>query len=75
MNAHYFSTLNADSKQRYRQASDLVALKDCPYCLQADLWCNNSVQSHEIKYPNIYDYLINIPGKSEKATQFLVLLV
>ena len=75
MNAHYFSALKADSKERYRQVSDLVALKDCLYCLPADLWCNNSVQWHEVKDPNIYDYLINTPGKSERATQFLDFLV
>ena len=32
------------------------------------------MQSPEIEYPDIYDYLINTPSKSERATQFLVSL-
>ena len=75
MNADYFSSLKADSEPRYRQKLDLLGLKDCPYCLLADIWCNNPVQWLEIEYPDIYDYLINTPDKSERATQFLVFLI
>ena len=74
MHGDYLSSLKADSKPRYRQKLDLVGLKDCPYCLPADIWCDNPVQWPEIDYPDIYDYLINTPGKSERATQFLVSL-
>ena len=72
MNADYFSSLRADSKARYRQKLDLVELTDCPDCLPADIWCDNPAQWPEIEYPDIYDYLINTPGKSERATQFLI---
>ena len=74
MNSDYFSSLKVDSKPRYRQKLDLVGLKDCPYRLPADIWCNNPVQGPEIEYPDIYGYLINTPGKFERATQFLVSL-
>ena len=74
MNADYFSSLKADSKPRYRQKLYLVGLKDCLYHLPADTWCDNPVQWPEIEYPSIYDYSINTPGKSERATQFLVFL-
>ena len=47
---------------------------DCWYRLPADIWCDNPVQWPEIKYPDIYDYLINTHGKSERKTQFLVFL-
>ena len=43
MNADCFSSLKGDSKSRYRQKLDLVGLKDCPYCLSADVWCDNLV--------------------------------
>ena len=56
MNADYFSSLRADSKARYRQKLDLVELTDCPYCLPADIWCDNPAQWPEIEYPDIYDY-------------------
>ena len=74
MHGDYFSSLKVDSKPRYRQKLDLVGLKDCPYCLPADIWCDNPVQWPEIDYPDIYDYLINTFGKSERATRFLVSL-
>ena len=72
MNPDYFSSLTADSKARYRQKLDLVELTDCPYCLPADIWCDNPVHWPEIEYPDIYNYLINTPGKSERASQFLI---
>ena len=74
MNADYFSSLRADSKARYRPKLDLVELTDCPDCLPADIWCDNPAQWPEIEYPDIYDYLINTPGKYERATLFLVSL-
>ena len=75
MIAHYFSSLKADTKPRQRQKSDLVELKGYPYLLPEDVWCDNPVQWPEIGYHDIYDQLINTPGKSERATQFLVFLV
>ena len=74
MNADYFSSVKANSKPRYRQKLDFVGLKDCPYCLPANIWCDNPVQWPEIEYPNIYDYVINTPRMSERATQFSVFL-
>ena len=68
MNADYFSSLKVESKPRYRQKLDLVGLEDCPYRSSADIWCDNPVQWPEIEYPNIYYYLVNTPGKSERAT-------
>ena len=56
MNVDYFSTLNVDSKPRYKQKLDIVGIKYCPYRLAADIWCDNVIE-----YPNIYDYLINTP--------------
>ena len=41
MNADYFSTLKVDSKPKYGQKLDIVGLKDWPYCLSADIWCDN----------------------------------
>ena len=70
MNGDYFSLLKAGSKPRYRQKLDLVGLRYCPYRLPADIWSDNPVQWPEIKYPDIYDYVINIHGKSERATVF-----
>ena len=40
MNADYFSTLKADSKPKQRQKLDIGGLKDCPYRLPADIWCD-----------------------------------
>ena len=74
MNAYHFSSIKADGKPRYIQKLDLLELKDCPYSLAADVWCDNPVQWPEVEYLDIYDYLINTPGKSETATQFLVSL-
>ena len=79
MNVDYFSSLKADSKPRYRQELDLVGLKDYPYRLPAGIWCDNprqwtETEYPETEYPDIHDYLINTPGKSERATQFLVSL-
>ena len=74
MNVDYFSSLKADSKPRYRQELDLVGLKDYPYRLPAGIWCDNPRQWTETEHPDIHDYLINTPGKSERATQFLVSL-
>ena len=54
MNADYFSTLKADSKPKYGQKLDIVGLKDCPFHLPADIWCD----IHTVAY----DYLINTPG-------------
>ena len=74
MNGDYFSSLKADSKPRYKQKLDLVGCKDCLYRLPADIWWDNPVQWPKIEHPDIYDYLINIHGKSERATQFLFFL-
>ena len=74
MNADCFSSLKGDSKSTYRQKLDLVGLKDCPYCLSTDVWCDNLVKWPEIEYPDISDYLINTPSKFERATPFLVSL-
>ena len=41
MNADYFSTLKVDSKPKYGQKLHMVELKDCPYRLPADIWCDN----------------------------------
>ena len=54
MIAHYFSSLKADSKPRCRQKLDLVELKDYPYLLPEDVWCDNRVQWPEIEYHDIY---------------------
>ena len=40
MNANYFSTLKANSKPRYGQKLDIVGLKDRPYRLPTDIWCD-----------------------------------
>ena len=74
MNADYLSSLKTDSKPRYRHKLDLVGLKDCPYRLPADIWCDNPVQWPEIEYSDIYDYLINTPSKPERAAQILAFL-
>ena len=41
MNVDYFSTIKAGNKPKYRQKLDIFGLKDCPYRLQADIWCGN----------------------------------
>ena len=74
MNGDYFSSLKVDSKPRYKQKLDLVRCKDCLYRVPADIWWDNPVRWPKIEHPDIYDYLINIHGKSERATQFLFFL-
>ena len=74
MNADYFPPPKAVSKPRHRQKSDLVGLRECPYRLPADTWCDNPVQWPEIEYPDNYNYLINTPSKFERATQVLIFL-
>ena len=74
MDADYFSSPKAVSKPRYRQKSDLVGLRDCPYRLPADTWCDNPVQWPEIEYRDNYNYFINTPGKFERAIQVLIFL-
>ena len=74
MNANYSFSLIADSKPRRRQKLNLVGLKDCPFCLPADIWGNNPVQCPKIEYLDTYGCLINTFGKSEKTTKFIVFL-
>ena len=75
MNKDYFSSLKADRhKKDYRQKLDLFGLKDYPYCLPADIWCNNPVLWPEMEHPDVYDYLTNTNTESERETQFLVQL-
>ena len=60
---NYLDGLNAEAKHRYFKKLDTVKLKDCPYRLPADSWLNDPRQWPNIEYPDIYDYLINTPGK------------
>lgn len=57
MNEDYFSLLKTDSKSNIKTKIRLIWAQDCPYCLPADTWCDNSVQWPEMEYRDICDYL------------------
>ena len=62
MSYEYFNTLNDESRTRYLQKLETVKLKEYPYRLPADTWKDNPTLWPELEYPEVYDYLINVPG-------------
>jgi len=63
MNVDYFSFLKDDARSRYLEKLDIVGLNECPYRLPADIWKEDPTNWPDIEYPDIYEYLINTPGK------------
>ena len=35
---------------------------ECPYTIAAEFWENNPTQWPDLEYPEVYQYLIEIPG-------------
>ena len=63
MSYEYIDGLDAESKVRYRAKLDLIGLSECPYRLAASVWKGDPTKWPDVEYPDIYDYLVNTPGK------------
>lgn len=63
MSYSYFDSLDGEARTRYQKLIKVAKLQECPYRLPADVWINDPTKWPEIEYPDVYDYLINTPGK------------
>ena len=63
MSYDYHYNLGNDAKVRYEQKLALVGLDQCPYKLPSDVWVEDPTKWPELEYPDLYNYLVNTPGK------------
>ncbi len=70
MSYEYFDVLKSEAKTRYLKKLEAVELKECPYHLPAEIWSDDPSKWPKIEYPDIYDYLINTPGKLTNFIRF-----
>lgn len=59
----YSEQLNIVSKDRYKEKLAIANLEQCPYQLPEGIWSSDVKTWPNVEYPDIYDYLINTPGK------------
>lgn len=64
MSYEYFDSLTGDVKSRYLKKIELANLKECPYRLPAGIWKDDTSLWPNVHYGDIYEYLINTPGKN-----------
>ena len=60
---NYTESLPADAKGRYLAKIGLVGLSECPYKLPHGAWKNDPTEWPAVEYPQVYNYLIESPGK------------
>ena len=60
---------SAKDKVRYRQKLKVAGLDNCPYSITVG-WKNEPKRWPDVTYGDIYDYLINTPGKWDLKTFF-----
>ena len=75
MSYDYLDSLDTEARNRYLHKLRAIGLKDCPYRLPADAWMNDPTQWPDIECPDIYDYLINTPGKKVTFSCSLTIFV
>ena len=63
MSYTYFEELPADARKRYCLKLGVVGIEQCPYKYPADVWLNKPTDWPSVGYPDIYNYLIDTPGK------------
>ena len=68
----YYDNLELDSKSRYEKKIKLAQLEECPYKLPASVWKDDTSSWPNIHYGDIYDYLINTPGKKIVDSYILI---
>ena len=59
----YIEQLPSEARIRYGEKITVAKLNICPYQLPEGLWCDDPTLWPMVEYPDIYDYLINTPGK------------
>ena len=64
MSYEYLDNLENDAKIRYKKKLEVADLQDCPYRLPANVWKEDTSVWPNFHYGDIYDYLINTPGKA-----------
>ena len=64
MSYQYFDELPGEAKERYLEKLNAVKLKECPYRLPAGCWSSDLATWPNLEYPDIYEYLVETPGKT-----------
>ena len=60
---NYQETLDMKSHERYVYKLKVSNLLECPYKLPEGTWSADVTKWPNIEYPDIYEYLLNSPGK------------
>ena len=59
----YSEQLNKVAKDRYKEKLAIANLEQCPFQLPEGIWSSDVKTWPNVEYLDIYDYLINTPGK------------
>ena len=64
MSNQYVEDLPVEANERYLAKLNAVGMKAWPYQLPEGCWSNDMTTWPNLEYPDIYEYLIETPGKS-----------
>ena len=67
----YESTLSTENLARYNLKKTVAGLALCPYKTPSGSWINNPTSWVNLEWPEVYDYLVNTPGKL-RYYQFII---
>ena len=59
----YIEQLPSEARARYGEKMAVARLNMCPYQFPEGIWCDDPKLWPSVEYPDVYDYLINTPGK------------
>lgn len=66
------SIQSVQDRARYDNKLRLFGLKECPFRLAASCWRNDPLLWTSLTYPDIFNYLISLPGKRFLACQIII---
>ena len=60
---NYLAGLSEGDKERYCQKLNVALISSCPYQLPEGSWSTDITKWPPVDYGDVYEYLINTPGK------------
>ena len=71
MSYQYDEQLSAEASAHYKRKLRLLDQDICPYKVAGDNWDNDSKQWPKLQYQDVYNYLIDSPGKHQNQSNML----